>query len=146
IGAGAAVIPGVTIPTVDQRGTARPTSKFDIGAYQSTLPATAPAISNNSTTTGSTSHSVTTTTTSNVVQSAPIGTVAVATSHVKATKTAKHAAKLKVVSKKNHPSGGAAARFHKTGAAAKVHKTAAPKARQHLAIAKAHPAAHAKKK
>ncbi len=39
IGAGSAAVAGVTIPTTDQRGVARPTSGFDIGAFQGSIPA-----------------------------------------------------------------------------------------------------------
>ena len=63
---------------------------------------------------------------------------AVALPLVKKGKAAKGASKLKVASKKTHPGGGSAAKFH---------KAAAPKAKKHVALAKVHhPAAHAKKK
>ena len=39
IGAGGATIPGVTVPTVNERGLARPTTGYDIGAYQGSIPA-----------------------------------------------------------------------------------------------------------
>jgi hypothetical protein len=34
IGAGSSSIPGVTVPTIDQRGVARPANSIDVGAYQ----------------------------------------------------------------------------------------------------------------
>jgi hypothetical protein len=39
LGAGGAAISGVTVPTVDQRGMARPANGYDIGAYQGSIPA-----------------------------------------------------------------------------------------------------------
>ena len=39
IGTGSAAIAGVAVSTVDQRGVARPTTGFDIGAYQGSIPA-----------------------------------------------------------------------------------------------------------
>jgi hypothetical protein len=130
IGAGSATIAGVTIPTVDQRGIARPAGKFDIGAFQSAL---LPTPSGGTTSTSPASTQATVTITTPAVVHAATTKTAIASK----AKTAKAAHKLKVAPKKTHPGSGAAAKFH---------KAAAPKARKHAALVKAHPAAHAKKK
>jgi len=44
IGKGSSKITGVTVPTTDQRGVARPSSSIDIGAYQYSTGVTTPAI------------------------------------------------------------------------------------------------------
>jgi hypothetical protein len=130
IGAGSATIAGVTIPTVDQRGVTRLSGKYDIGAFESALLPTP-------TGGGSTSINPASTlsiTTPAVIQG-PAPSTPVASTHL--TKTSKAASKLKVASRKNHPGAGSAVKFH---------KETASKARQHVALAKVHPAAHAKKK
>ena len=116
------------VPTVDQRGIARPASKFDIGAFQSALPVT--TVPGGSTSTGS-AQTIATITTPALIQSSVVSN-AVASSHAKVGKGANAKSKLKVVAKKAHPGGGAAAKFH---------KAAAPKARHTVAIKKAHPVA-----
>ncbi len=51
IGAGSYAIPGVAVPTVDERGIARPANGYDIGAYQGSIPAP-PTLTNASASTG----------------------------------------------------------------------------------------------
>jgi hypothetical protein len=126
IGAGTSTIAGVTIPTVDQRGIARPTEAIDIGAFQRPLALTPGGP---------------------IIVALPIEivtTLAITASQQSAAPVISMAApltktvgKVKVAAaKKSHPGINSAALFHTPKAA---------KASHQLAI-KAHPAAHAKKK
>ena len=126
IDAGSETIAGVTIPGVDQRGVARPTTGIDIGAYQSVGLVATPA-----STGSSSSQSINTITTPAVVHG-PTSTSSVVSTLL--TKKAKDASKLKVAPKKTHPGGGSAVKFH---------KSAAPKPKKHVALSKAHSAAKA---
>ncbi len=129
-GRGSSTITGVTIPTVDQRGTARPTGAIDIGAYQSLGFVSVPIID--------IAAPIKLFGAFDTVRVVANATPPVVTSAIVAP-VPSTAGKVKVVaSKKSHPAIGSAAKFHKP---AKV-----VKAGHHITLAKAHPAAHAKKK
>ena len=147
IGAGSTVISGVTVPATDQRGGIRTSSTIDVGAYQSGAIIPAIVIKPTITTTASTGSNTTTkSVTPPVVVTTTIATpvaTPVTTPVTSAVKTAVKAkakkvkVKVKVAPKKLHPGAGAATKFH---------KAAAKKAPNHVTVAKAHPAAHPKKK
>ncbi len=75
IGAGSASIAGITIPLTDQRGVARPTNGFDIGAFQGSI--AAPVTSSSTTPTSSATPAAVVATSLSVA--APISTIAAAT-------------------------------------------------------------------
>ena len=141
LGAGSTAITGVTVPTADQRGGTRPSTTIDVGAYQSGatipsisfkpyatygMPLTLPKVELVSVTPRPVV--VTTTVATPVTVTPPVA---------KAVHKAKTKVKLKVVTKKTHPGGGSSTKFH---------KTTSTKAVKHVVLAKAHAAAHAKKK
>ncbi len=139
IGAGSSTITGVTVPATDERGGVRPTSSsIDIGAYQSGAFTPAPAIVTAPQTGPQTIKTITTPAViTPPVTSTPVVTPVVSTPLITSTSVVKQTArKLKVTAKKTHPGAGSANKFHKTA----IKKAA------HHAIAKAHTAAHAKKK
>ncbi len=142
MGAGSTTITGVSVPTTDQRGGTRPTTSIDIGAYQGgvSIPAISfkPYATYGTPLTASAKVATKTTVTTPVVVTTTVATpVTVTPPVVKAATKAKTKVKLKVVTKKTHPGGGSSTKFHKTTTTKTV---------KHLAVAKAHPAAHAKKK
>ena len=145
IGAGSTAIAGVTVPASDERGGIRTSSTIDVGAYQSgaIIPAIVikPTISAPSspaptiTTKPVTAPPVVLTITTVATPVAP-ATVAIKAA-VKTAAKGKGKVKVKVAPKKLHPGAGATTKFH---------KAAVTKTIKHVAIAKAHPAAHAKRK
>ncbi len=144
LGTGTSSITGVTVPTIDQRGSTRPTSgPIDIGAYQSSgavplITITQPAPTVPASSGGSSSNTSTTTqpavATVTVPIVSPASVSAVSPPAVTVTKTTK-----KTASKKAHPNGGSTSKFHKVVHAPKA-ATHKPAAKLHTAAAKPHTA------
>jgi hypothetical protein len=113
IGAGSSSIAGVTVPTVDQRGIARPSNAVDIGAYQ-TVPS------------GNISSG------SKIAQTSSSATISFAVPTVGASAVKPAFSTTKIVgSKKAVPNGGSATKFHKPRKLAKVKHHASVSIKHH---------------
>ena len=115
---------------------------IDIGAYQSGAtsfaPIAPPVLTVTIPTSSTTSSSAVTPVVTGTVTTPAVSSTPVVSTPAVTQKTAKgEGIKLKVTSRKAHPGGGSATKFH---------KAADVKANKHAAIAKGHPAAHGKKK
>jgi len=119
IGAGSSTIPGVTVPTTDQRGVARPSNAVDIGAYQTqSLVVPAVVTGGSKSTTAAISFSIPTVVASTVPPAQTVTKVVGSTSAL--------------------PNGGSASKFHKAVKKAPSH--------HHASIAIKHFGARAKTK
>ena len=137
IGAGSTAISGVAVPTTDQRGGIRTSSTIDAGAYQSGATIPSGIVPSTTTTTTSTTSGTKAATPPPVVLTTTVPTpVTPVTPVVTPVVTKASKVKTKLASKKSHPGAGSAHKFH---------KAAVTKANKHVAAAKSHPAAHAKK-
>jgi len=129
IGAGSSTIPGVTVPTTDQRGEPRPAppASIDIGAYQTQPPVIVPVLAPTVVATKPLDPSVATSVSTNATVVAP--SVSISVSGVATPVAAPHAVKKVIGKGRPKPNGGSAGVFHKT-----THKVAT----KHVSIAAKH--------
>jgi hypothetical protein len=106
IGGGSSTISGVTVPTTDQRGVARPSGSISIGAYQYVAPPVVIAAVKSSAVTAT------------APAPAAVSSGIVSVSLVKSAKGSR-----KEVSKKKLPNGGSSVKFHLSKHTATLKKT-----------------------